>query len=203
MIPHGLHIGAEPAEVIGRLVTEPADEGIAGLIVESETGEAAGFGEPADINVLPGQSHHRAMGQGAESEIVPALKRDGNVGAAGLAVVVLQGDADRHNTIHIVVQRAIGCDHAGPPRPFEIAAVHAARDLILLEFSAKIEAGRLRSRGDGGTEQITGGRLVVEPDGARQRRAGIARKAGRGIIDFQAGNIPVDPDIETSGLTQP
>jgi len=26
MIPHGLHIGAEPAEVIGRLVTEPADE---------------------------------------------------------------------------------------------------------------------------------------------------------------------------------
>jgi hypothetical protein len=50
MIPHGLHIGAKPAEVIGRLVTEPADEGIAGLIVESETGEAKRYGSrPRDI----------------------------------------------------------------------------------------------------------------------------------------------------------
>src|SRR3954453_7714248 len=31
MIPHGLHIGAEPIELVCRLVSDAADEGLAGL----------------------------------------------------------------------------------------------------------------------------------------------------------------------------
>src|SRR4051812_44602208 len=170
MIPDRLHIGTEPAEIIARLVTDAADERVAALTTECETGEAAGFGEPANLDLLPGQSRNRAMGHGAENEIVTALQRDGNVRAVGFAIVILQGDADRDNSIHIVIQRAIGCDHPGPARPSEIAAIDAARVFFLLEFSAKIEPGCLRPRGERAAEQKAVGRLVIEPDSARQRR---------------------------------
>src|ERR1700681_12098 len=186
VIPYRLHERTESSEIVSSLVAERRDDGVASLICERKRGEAAGFGKPTDLDLLPGQSRHRAVSPRAIDEIVAGLSGERDVGTVCHAVAALHGYADRHNTIHVIAQRAIGSDDAGPGRTFDNAAIDAAGDFLLAEAAAELTAGRLRAHGTRGAEQIAAGPLVIETDGTGQRRAGIAGEARRGIIDLEA-----------------
>ena len=116
--------------------------------------------------------------------------------AVRFAIIRLDGDADGHEPVHIVVELAIGADHIGPERPMRVGGIEAARHFALGEIAAEAEIRFLPAQGD-----RSAGRQPVAPfvigaggNGGRAARL-LARKTVIGIVDGQAGDVAGHPGI--------
>src|SRR6266566_6745301 len=139
MIPHQSGKGLPEADVIAHLISELAHGGVAQLIIEGEASEAAAFSKRTDMNALQDDPGKRSMRQSCENEVVTGPQSEGIVDAVRVAIVGLNGNADRNRAIYAVVQSTRAPDDVAPEQTIAISGVDARRKFLLREIAGVAE----------------------------------------------------------------